>query len=295
MVKTTVIGSYPVYFNNLGFFKKYQNQEKTDWSHYINAAVNDMILAGIDIISDGQTRDPFVNIYMRKFKGCRIRNRPEVIDTIEYQGPITVEDQIYVKTIIPKNHELVGLIAGPYTLMKSCVDMYYNDEKQLAFDFANALNKEVKNLKNHVDLISIDEPFYSLEMPDYSKELIKIVLKDVNILTRLHICGDVSKIIPNILELPVDIISHEFKAKPQLFKSFEEYNISKKICLGSVRSDDTRIETVDNIVKHIMKGNEVFNGKIVQISPDCGLKMLPREVAFEKLKNLVEACGEVYD
>ncbi|MCJ7571341.1 MAG: hypothetical protein MUO82_05650 [Candidatus Thermoplasmatota archaeon] len=293
-VKTTVIGSYPVDFDNLEFFKNYSNQKLTSWNKNINVAVDDMIKAGIDIVSDGQTRDPFVNIFLRKLNGCRIRNRPEIIDKIEYREPITVEDQKYVRSIIPKTHDVVGLIAGPYTLMKSSVDLFYNDEKQLAFDLAEALNHETINLQKHVDLISVDEPFYSVEMPEYAKELMKTVLKNVNITTRLHICGDVSKIIPDILGIPVDILSHEFKAKPKLFEHFKKYDISKKICLGSVRSDDIRIESIDEIVKHLHKGNDVFDGNIVQISPDCGLRMLPRRVAFEKLKNLVESCSEVY-
>lgn len=294
-VKTTVIGSYPVDFDNLEFFKRYIDQNPILWDKYIDSVVEDMINAGIDIVSDGQTRDSFVNIFLRKLNGCRIRNRPEVIGKIEYCRPITVEDQKYVRKIIPEKHGLVGLIAGPYTLMKSSVDLFYNNEKEMAFDFACALNHEALNLQKHVDLISIDEPFYSVEMPDYAKELIKTVLKNVNICTRLHVCGDVSKIIPDLLEMPVDVLSHEFKAKPELFAHFKKYDVSKKICLGSVRSDDVRLESVDEIVKHLQLGNEIFNGKISQISPDCGLRMLPREIAFEKLKNLVKACGEVYD
>ena len=294
-VKTTVIGSYPVNIDNLEFFNKYDTQETVSWNKYIDVAVNDMVNAGIDIVSDGQTRDPFVNIFLRKLSGCRIRNRPEIVDNIEYREPITVEDQRYVKKIIPKNRGIVGLIAGPYTLMKSSIDLFYNDEKELAFDIAKALNHEVKNLKKHVDFVSVDEPFYSVEMPDYAKELMQTVLKDVNITTRLHICGDVSNIIPKILEIPVDILSHEFKAKPKLFDHFKKYDVSKMICLGSVRSDDTRIESVDEIVKHLQRGNDVFDDKIAQVSPDCGLRMLPRDVAFEKLKNLVKACSEVYD
>ncbi len=293
-IKTTVIGSYPVDFDALEFFKNYNSQNTISWNKFIYSAVEDMIKAGIDIVSDGQTRDSFINIFLRNLKGCRIRNRPEIIDKIEYQKPITIEDQKYVRKIIPKKNGIVGLITGPYTLMKSSIDLYYHNPEKLAFDFAKALNHEALNLKNHVDLISIDEPFYSVEMPEYSKELMKTLLKNVNTTTRLHICGDISKIIPDILEMPVDILSHEFKAKPQLFKYFKEYNICKKICLGSVRSDNTKIEPVDEIIKHLQRGNDLFNNNIIQISPDCGLKVLPRRVAFNKLKNLVKAFGEVY-
>jgi 5-methyltetrahydropteroyltriglutamate--homocysteine methyltransferase len=293
-VKTIVIGSYPVTFDNLEFFRNYLNQNLNSWNNYINVAVNDMIKAGIDIVSDGQTRDPFVNIFLRKLKGCRIRERPEIIEKIKYKESITVEDIKYVRSIIPKKHGLLGLIAGPFTLTCSCVDMFYKDEKDLAFDFAQALNFEIKNLVKYVDIISVDEPFYSISMPDYAKELMKTVLEGVSCTKRLHVCGDVSKKISNLLDLPVDILSHEFKAKPKLFDSFKEYNVTKNICLGCVRSDDVRVETIEEIKDHVQKGMNVFDNKIVQLSPDCGLRMLPQKVAFEKLKNLVKGCREVY-
>lgn len=293
-VKTTVIGSYPVNVDTMEHMNGYFNQTELTWDKYIKNSVNDMIDAGIDIVSDGQTRDPFVNIFARKLKGCRIRDRPEVIDKIEFDGPITVEDQKYVKSLIPKNRELIGLIAGPYTITKSCVDFFYNDEKELAFDIANALNKEAKMLEKYVDYISVDEPFFSVSMPEYSKELVKIVIDGLSCPTRLHACGDVSKIVPDLLDLPVDILSHEFKVSPYLFDAFKEHDNKKKICLGSVRSDDTKVETVEEIVNHINKGIDIFGEQICQLAPDCGLRLLPREIAIQKLKNLVKAGEEVY-
>jgi 5-methyltetrahydropteroyltriglutamate--homocysteine methyltransferase len=293
-VKTTVIGSYPAQVNNQELMNDYFNQTECSWDKYIDSAVNDQINAGIDIISDGQTRDPFVNIFVRKLKGCRVRERPEVIDKIQYIAPITVDDQIYVKKIVPKEKEIVGLITGPYTLMKSCVDLFYNDEKELAFDFAKELNNEAKNLEKHVNLISIDEPFFSVEMPEYAKELISTIFKDVSCPKRLHVCGDVSIIIPDLLDMPADILSHEFKASPHLFDKFKEYSLSKNICLGSLRSDKTAVESVDEITKHIKKGIDIFGEKICQISPDCGLRLQPRNVAFQKLKNLVLAGEKIY-
>lgn len=291
-IKTCVIGSYPPQIDTLELMKNYYSQENVQWDNYIVSAVNDMVEAGIDIISDGQTRDPFIQIFTRKLKGCRIRNRPEVVNKIEYNGSITVDDQRFVRELIPKNKELKGILTGPYTLTKSCVDLYYNNEKQLAFDFAYALKQEAKLLQKHVEIISIDEPFFSMGIPEYGKELIDIVIKGLSCTTRLHACGDVSNIIPELLEMPVDILSHEFKASPMLFDAFKQYNITKNICLGSVRSDKTKIETVDEIVTHIKKGIDIFGNKITQLAPDCGQKMLPRDAAFQKLKNLVKA-GEI--
>ncbi len=293
-VKTTVIGSYPVDIDRMEFMQEYSNGREVSWNKYIRSAVNDMIAAGIDIVSDGQTRDPFINIFTRKLKGCRLRDRTEIIDKVEYAGPITLEDYKYVRELIPEKKELIGLVVGPHTLSESVVDLHYKDKKELAFDFAYALKQEAKALQNHVDMIGVDEPFFSNSMPEYGKELIGIITKNLTCPTRLHACGDVSNIVPELLEMPVDVLSHEFKASPQLFDAFGEYDSSKKICLGAVRSDNVQVETIDEIVSHIEKGISVFGEHISQLAPDCGQRLLTRDIAFKKLKNLVLAGEKVY-
>jgi len=293
-IKTSVIGSYPIDIDRMDLMMDYFEQKESNWNKYIDTATNDMVKAGIDIISDGQTRDSFVNIFTRKLKGRRIRARTEIINKVEYNLPITVDDQKYIKKIIPKNKEIVGVITGPYTLTKSSINLFYNDTKELAFDFAYALAEEAKELQKSVDLISIDEPYFSVDFPGYGKDIISVITKNLKCSTRLHVCGDVSKIIPDILDMPVDIISHEFKASSKLFNEFGKYNVTKNICLGSVCSDNIRIETVDEIIKHLQKGIEAFGGKISQLAPDCGLRLLPRNIAFQKLKNLVTARDKFY-
>lgn len=292
-IKTCVIGSYPVHVDAMEFMHGYFNQTVVPWNKYIEPAVSDMVKAGIDIVSDGQTRDPFVQIFTRKLKGCRVRDRTEIIDKVEYDTPITIEDQKYVRSLIAKDKELIGLLTGPYTLTKSSVDLFYNDEKKLAFDFAYALREEAKILQEHVDMISIDEPFFSNNIPEYGKELIKIITKDLSCPTRLHACGDISKVVTEILEIPVDVLSHEFKASPQLFDVFKEYSFSQKLCLGSVRSDDSRIESIEEIYNHVKKGINLFGDRITQVAPDCGQRLLPRNAAFQKLKNLVKVGEKI--
>ena len=269
IIKTSVIGSYPIETDNMKFIKNYFNGLENFWDEYISAAVNDMIKAGIDLISDGQTRDPFINIFTRNIKGCRIRDRPEVINKLEYLYPIIFEDIIKINKYLPKNKGLIGVIAGPYTLSESVVNFYYKNKMELAFDFAEIIKKEIDLIKPYVD-----------------------ITKKLKCLTRLHVCGDVSKIIPDLINLPVDVLSHEFKAKPQLINSYEEYENNKKICLGSVRSDNIEIESVEEIISHVDQASSIFGEKIIQISPDCGQRLLPRDIAFKKLINLVKA-GEV--
>jgi 5-methyltetrahydropteroyltriglutamate--homocysteine methyltransferase len=286
-IETSVIGSYPVTIDRVDLIKKYFENKPISWDNNIISAVNDMKNAGLDYISDGQTRDSFIQIFTRKLNGCRIRSRSEVIGKIEYENPITLNDLKLIRNLLI-NKKIIGVLTGPFTLAKSCINMFYEDEKELCFDFAFALNKEARNIQDIVDMISIDEPFFSNELPDYATDLLKIVTKDISCITRLHCCGDVSKIVPDLLDFPVDILSNEFKAKPKLFEVFKEHSITKNICLGSVRSDNIKIESVDDILIHVRKGLEYFGDRIIQISPDCGLKMLPRHIAYEKIQNLVK-------
>jgi 5-methyltetrahydropteroyltriglutamate--homocysteine methyltransferase len=291
-LKTSVIGSYPICIDTLELANDYFSERESSWIKYIEQAVYDMTTAGIDYVSDGQTRDPFIQLFTRKLRGCRIRDRTEIIGHIEYNGPITVQDQKYARNLLPRNTRLIGVLTGPYTLTKSSVDFFYHDEKELCFDFATALRNEAVLLQKHVDLISIDEPFFSNELPDYAEELIGTITDSLSCPARLHVCGDVSRIIPQLIEMPVDILSHEFKVSPHLFDLFREYSCLRKICVGAVRSDDVRVESVEEIVTHIKKAIDIFGENVIQIAPDCGQRLLPRETAFHKLQNLTIA-GEI--
>ena len=64
------------------------------------------------------------------------------------------------------------------------------------------------------------------------------------------------------------------------------------MCIGSVRSDDAVVESVEDIVMHVNKAIAIFDKNVVQIAPDCGQRLLPRTIAFQKLKNLA-AAGEI--
>ena len=294
-VDSTVIGSFPVTIDRQSLMTSYFKDVQPSWKPFIDQAVSSMVSADLDMISDGQTRDPFIHIFIRELQGCRIRKRPEVIDSIDFEKTITGNDLCYVRSIIPKSTKLIGLIVGPYTLSKSVVDLYYHDDQELAFAFAHALKKEINCIIPYVDMISIDEPFFSNELPSYGKDLIQSMVSDVMVPFRLHVCGDVSSIVSDLVDFPVDILSHEFKATPKLFDVFKQHPSNMGICLGSVRSDQKTVEPAKEIMDHFRRGDDIFGEQIMQVSPDCGLRLLPQDVAYEKLKNLVFAKGLVYD
>ena len=61
-LKTSVIGSYPISINTQELMNEYFSEQQISWAQYIEQAIQDMTAAGINLVSDGQTRDPFIQL-----------------------------------------------------------------------------------------------------------------------------------------------------------------------------------------------------------------------------------------
>jgi len=59
-----------------------------------------------------------------------------------------------------------------------------------------------------------------------------------------------------------------------------------------VDTDRQEVESVETVKKRIERGIDVF-GDDMWINPDCGLRLQKREVAFQKLKMMVDAATSV--
>ena len=82
----------------------------------------------------------------------------------------------------------------------------------------------------------------------------------------------------NLQELPSNINSLE-----------QEYNGSKKIGFGCIDTKNKDIEKVDQVINLIKKGINIVGEENMIIDPDCGMRMLSRDTALLKLKNMKEA------
>ena len=297
-IETTVIGSYPLDPPLDSFASAVASVSRGEgyfdpFLHPLELSVKEQILAGIDIVSDGQTRADMVSIFASRLRGIRkFDNVYSVIGDIGWPGPITIPDQKMVKKLFPKV-KLKGIITGPFTMAKSVRDCYYSDMEELTMEFARALNREATALDGIVDVIDVDEPFLSVEFPQYANKAVKTVLDGVTTSTCLHVCGDVEPVFEHIVGMPVDILSHEFRANPNLIDTFNNATFSQKICLGSVRTDSEIVESVEEIECHINRAINLLDDRIIHASPDCGLRRLPRKIAFKKLANLSEAARRV--
>jgi len=296
MLEATVIGSMPVELDSKRYARKYLEHEyDTPYPALIKQAVDAQVEAGVEIVSDGQTRRDFVKLYASGFKGVLIQDRPQVVDEVAYNGPITLEDQEFVKSILPDAIRLKGIVTGPYTLAKNCVDQHYGDVQELAHAFAEGLAKEVEHLDKVVDFLQVDEPMMGVDYPEYGRDLIETVYRKASKPRMFHACGDVSQVFENFTGFPVDVLEHEFAANPSLLETVSECDFHQKIGYGCVRSDSMKVETVRQIKKHLQKGINEFGAEEMMVCPDCGMRNLTPTVAKKKLENMVDARDQLMD
>ncbi len=288
VLATTVVGSYPVVRGG-GLLSLLDPLRPS-----VQIAVADQIQAGIDIISDGQVRGDMIRAFTAKLPGIKGQ---EVIGKVQpASAPISVSDTKYA---LSKAKRVKGIITGPTTLahgLHISTPMYRNKE-ELALDLADALIVEAKSLEAAgVTLLQIDEPIFSTGIADISigKQAIEMITKTLNIPTCMHVCGDLSGVIDEILRIQVHVLDFEFSKNLANIALVSSRDLAgRMIGFGCVDSTTDAVESAAEIKKRIERGVEAFGARALLLDPDCGMRMRTRDAAFAKLKNMVEAAKEV--
>jgi 5-methyltetrahydropteroyltriglutamate--homocysteine methyltransferase len=97
-----------------------------------------------------------------------------------------------------------------------------------------------------------------------------------------------------VLDYPVDELDLELtNGDYEQIDVFREPEFTLDLALGVVDNHTAEVESVEQIKRNIRQGLKVVPPERLTISPDCGLKLLPREVAYEKMANMVTAAREV--
>jgi 5-methyltetrahydropteroyltriglutamate--homocysteine methyltransferase len=60
--------------------------------------------------------------------------------------------------------------------------------------------------------------------------------------------------------------------------------------VGCIDLSDMKIETPEEVGLRLKRALKYLNPQDVIVAPDCGMKYLPREVAFGKMKAMVDAA-----
>lgn len=288
ILPTTVVGSYPVTSGH-GLWSLFDPMRAA-----VKTAVDDQVTAGIDIISDGQVRGDMIQAFTGVVPGIKGQ---EVTGKVQASAsPITVGDVRFARS---RKSQVKGIITGPSTLAHGLhiSTPMYRDRDELAMDIASAFIGEAKALESlGVTILQLDEPILSTGTADLDvgRKAIELITSSVRIPSCMHVCGNLSGVIDEVIKFPVNILDFEFSNNRKNLELFNARDLGgRMIGYGCVDSTTNTIEPVDEIRKRIDEGIEVFGAEALLIDPDCGMRMRTREAAFTKLSHMVQATREI--
>lgn len=314
ILPTTVVGSYPKPNWLRRLIREHERREISDkvmrraYDDAVKAVVKEQELAGVDILWDGEMRrDEMTSYFARRIEGFVIYGevrvwgnnyylKPAIVDELRYKDELAVSDYKFLREIT--DHEIKVPITGPYTLVDWSFNEYYRTREEAVYALAEVINQELRRLVDEgANYIQIDDPAIPThpEEIEIAKNSIEIVTRGVNAYIGIHMCyGDYSRIYPEILEFNVDQIDLEFANRN--FKDieiFKEYEFTKDLGFGCVDVHTKRVESIEEIKDNIRKAFSIVEPERVYVDPDCGLKLLPSKIAFEKLRNMCQAAREL--
>ncbi len=328
MIKTTVVGSYPL---PDWLVALPSSQAVTDATRVV---LQTQEQAGIDLVCDGELyrfdvnhpeTNGMIEYFVRPMGGVRadltfaeiqafrgqegmgFRTQPAGI----VDGPIdggTLDLPLAcarAKSLASK--PLKFTLTGPHMLAKTLSDRHYGSLPKLAMAIAEALAEQVKHLD--ADVIQIDEanlPGHPEEW-EWAAEAANIVLSAVRTTPAIHLCfgnyggqsvqkGTWDKLIGFLNALHVDHIVMEMAHRPaEEVAAFKGLRPEIGLGLGVVDVKRTEVESADAIARSIERAAGIVGeGRIRWIHPDCGFWMLKRSIADAKIRALV-AGRDLYE
>jgi len=278
-------------------------------------AIRDMERAGIDIITDGEMRrESYSNRFATALEGvdidapATITNRsgrsvqvPRVVGKIRRRHAVEVRDMQFLRRNTERRAKIT--LPGPFTLAQQAKNEFYRDDEEMALDFAAAVNAEARDLQAAgADVIQLDEPWVRNDpqaAKRYAVKAINRALEGLTVPTVVHVCFGYAAVVnekptgyaflPELADTVAAQISIE-AAQPKLdlgvLKAFSRH----KVMLGVVDLGDRTVETPEVVAARIRDGLRYVSAERLVPAPDCGMKYLPREVAFGKLQALAEGA-----
>jgi len=276
------------------------------------AAIKDEEIAGLDIITDGEPRrDNMVDYFLERLPGVQIDHSSKKFYYDFYDSSVKgklptaslglMKEFQFLATYT--DHSTKICITGPHCLTKRIRNQFYPSEEALAMDIAKVMNLELKALaKAGASLIQIDEPYYSGFPEDlpWGINALNTLVEGVDTKIGLHVCygnrygkpsweGSYRYLFPTVLSANIKQLSLEFARRGgEDLELFKEFNPPFELGVGVIDVKNHEVETADMVAEHIRRALQVMPVEKVAVMPDCGCFHLPRDVAFSKLKAMVE-------
>ena len=282
-------------------------------------AIREMERAGIDIVSDGEIRrESYSNRFATALDGVdvaapalitdRYGNQtpvPRIVGRVRRTRPVELRDMQFLRRHTDRPAKMT--LPGPFTMAQQARNEFYRDVESLAMDFAAAVNAEARELEAAgADLIQLDEPWLRNDPEGakrYAVPVINRALEGLRVPTALHLCFGYAAVVkhqkptgysflPQLAATTAQQISIE-AAQPRLDLGVLADLAGKTIILGVIDLGDPAVETVDQVAERIRAGLARVPAERLVAAPDCGMKYLPRETAFGKLRALADGARAV--
>jgi len=272
-------------------------------------AIRDQELAGLDIITDGEIRrESYSNRFATALEGIDLDHPasivsrsgettivPRVTGKIRRRHPVEVRDVQFLRANTTRR--IKATVPGPFTMSQQAQNDFYATEDEMALDYAAAVNAEIRDLfAAGADIVQIDEPWMQAR-PEKARlfglTALQLALDGVPGETAIHLCFGYAAMVPGrpaaysfLTELagsPVDAISIE-TAQSLLDCSVLAHVPGKAIILGVLDLSTNEIETSETVAARIRRALPYVSADRIIVAPDCGMKYLPRDVAFAKMQ-----------
>lgn len=322
MIKTTVVGSYPIP-DWLAAFPC--EQSLIDATRVVFKIQED---AGIDVVADGELyrfdinhpdTNGMIDYFVRPLENvrsaigradvARFHNDPQMTFRAKPAG--VVNGPIGPGTLnLPLDYEraraltrapMKFTVTGPHMLCKTLLDTHYGDRAELCSAIADVLAAQVSEI--YAEVIQVDEANIPGHPEDAAWALpaINKVLDAIKTTPAVHLCfgnyggqtiqhGDWQHLIDFLSGLHADHVllemAHSHTWEIPYLKRIDK---RVKIGLGVVDIKSNVVETADQIAKRIEDAVDALGeDRIAYINPDCGFWMLKRSIADRKIRALVQ-------
>jgi 5-methyltetrahydropteroyltriglutamate--homocysteine methyltransferase len=281
-------------------------------------AIRDMERAGIDIITDGEIRrESYSNRFALALDGVdvdtpaevvgrtgKVTLVPRVVGRLRRREPVEVRDMRFLRA--NTDHAAKITLPGPFTLSMQAHDEHYGDDEARAMAYAEVVAEEARDLMAAgADVIQLDEPWLQArpeQAKQYGVKAINRALEGVQGTTVVHLCFGYAALVsdkpsgysflPQLADSTAAQISVE-AAQPRLDLGILDDLSNKTIMLGVLDLGTTEVETPEIVAERIRAGLKHVSAERLVAAPDCGMKYLPRDRAFAKLKALADGAAMV--
>jgi 5-methyltetrahydropteroyltriglutamate--homocysteine methyltransferase len=275
-------------------------------------AIREMERAGIDTITDGEIRrESYSNRFATALEGVDAehpatihtrtgdpRTVPRIVGPVRWRGPVEARDVEFLRAHTDRATKIT--LPGPFTMAQQASNEAYDEFDELVMDLAAAVNAEAHALQSAgADVIQLDEPWLRNDPEAARRIAVRAIdrsLQGLSVTTAVHLCFGYAALIGEktanrydflgeLADSVADQVSVE-AAQPKLDLAQLSELSPKVIVLGALDLGDPQVESAETVAERIRAALAYVPAERLVPAPDCGMKYLPRAVAFGKLQAL---------